>query len=392
MDRRVPLLIIGAGPFGLALSAWARHQGVQHIVLGEAMEFWKKHMPRGMLLRSGFDWHLDPLNEHTFEHFLATRNLTPAQAGPISLDLYLEYCEWFRRAKGIEPHTDRVHQLDMTDDGLAATLESGDTILAENVILALGFRHFVNVPDPYPAMFPPERMTHTCEAVDLSRYAGRRVLIIGGRQSAFEWAALLNEQGAASVALSYRHSTPAFTQSDWTWIQPLIDGMVENPGWYRRLSPAEKQQVDQRQWGEGRLKLEPWLGPRLESDRIRLFPETTVVSAREEPGGSLEVRLSDGTELSIDQVILATGYKVNVARFPLLARGNLLPRLEVSNGYPVLDEQLQSSVPGLFFTSMCALQDFGPFFGFTVAVRTSAKLIGAALTFNSRQPALPPQL
>src|SRR5512145_362802 len=220
MDRQVPLLIVGAGPFGLAHSTWARHLGVQHIVLGEAMEFWKEHMPKGMLLRSGFDWHLDPLDEHTFERFLTTRNLTPAQAEPISLDQYLEYCEWFRRAKGVEPHPGRVHQLDGTDDGLAATLENGDVIRADHVVLALGFRHFINVPDPYPAMFPRERMTHTCEAVNLGRYAGQRVLIIGGRQSAFEWAALLHEAGAASVALSFRHATPAFTHSDWTWIQP----------------------------------------------------------------------------------------------------------------------------------------------------------------------------
>jgi hypothetical protein len=45
----------------------------------------------------------------------------------------------------------------------------------------------------------------------------------------------------------------------------------------------------------------------------------------------------------------------------------------------VLDEHLQSSVAGLFMTSMLATRDFGPFFGFTVAVRTSAKLIGQAL-------------
>ena len=216
-------------------------------------------------------------------------------------------------------------------------------------------------------------------------------LIIGGRQSAFEWAALLHEAGAASVALSFRHATPAFTHSDWTWIQPLIEGMVENPGWYRRLSPEEKERIGQRQWGEGRLKLEPWLGPRLAHERVRMYPETTVVSSGQQRDGSLEVRLSDSTELPIDQVILATGYKVDVSRIPLLARGNLLPRLDVLNGYPVLDEQLRSSIPGLFFTSMCAVQDFGPFFGFTVAVRTSARLIGAALV-NSRPLALPPQL
>jgi hypothetical protein len=81
----------------------------------------------------------------------------------------------------------------------------------------------------------------------------------------------------------------------------------------------------------------------------------------------------------VDQIVLATGYKVDVSRIPFLASGNILARLETRNGYPVLDERFQSTVPGLFFTSMCAVQEFGPFFGFTVAVRASARVIGAAL-------------
>ena len=46
---------------------------------------------------------------------------------------------------------------------------------------------------------------------------------------------------------------------------------------------------------------------------------------------------------------------------------------------PVLDEHFQTNIPGLFITSMAAGQDFGPFFGFTISVRTSAQLIGQAL-------------
>ena len=61
------------------------------------------------------------------------------------------------------------------------------------------------------------------------------------------------------------------------------------------------------------------------------------------------------------------------------ASGNILAQLETHNGFPILDEHFQSNIPGLFFTSICATQDFGPFFAFTAAVRTSAKLIGAAL-------------
>jgi cation diffusion facilitator CzcD-associated flavoprotein CzcO len=58
------LLIIGAGPFGLAAAAQASHLGIQHVVVGRPMEFWRKNMPAGMYLRSACDWHLDPTNVH----------------------------------------------------------------------------------------------------------------------------------------------------------------------------------------------------------------------------------------------------------------------------------------------------------------------------------------
>ena len=58
-----------------------------------------------------------------------------------------------------------------------------------------------------------------------------------------------------------------------------------------------------------------------------------------------------------------------------LRKRNLLEQLETRNGFPVLDDHFETSVPGLFITSMPAVQDFGPFFGFTNAVRTSARLI-----------------
>jgi cation diffusion facilitator CzcD-associated flavoprotein CzcO len=46
------VLIIGAGPFGLAMAAYAAHAGLDHRSLGKPMEFWKSNMPKGMYLRS----------------------------------------------------------------------------------------------------------------------------------------------------------------------------------------------------------------------------------------------------------------------------------------------------------------------------------------------------
>ena len=81
----------------------------------------------------------------------------------------------------------------------------------------------------------------------------------------------------------------------------------------------------------------------------------------------------------MDQIILATGYRVRIDQVPFLRNGNILPLLTTRNGVPVLDAQFQTSVPGLFITSLPANQDFGPFFAFTVSVRTSARIIGRAL-------------
>ena len=50
--RSTDLLVVGAGPFGLALAAQAGHQGVPHLVVGLPMSFWQQQMPAGMLLRS----------------------------------------------------------------------------------------------------------------------------------------------------------------------------------------------------------------------------------------------------------------------------------------------------------------------------------------------------
>jgi len=97
------LLIIGAGPFGLALAAQASHDLIEHLLVGKSMEFWRQNMPKGMFLRSACDWHLDPLNVHTIDSFLHSQGKTPREVEPLSLDFYLSYAEWFQQQKNIQP-------------------------------------------------------------------------------------------------------------------------------------------------------------------------------------------------------------------------------------------------------------------------------------------------
>lgn len=380
-EHKTNMLVIGAGPFGLAVAARASQLGIEHLVVGRPMEFWQKNMPAGMYLRSACDWHLDPADVHTIDHFLAERGQTAKDVEPLSLEFYLSYVKWFQQQKEITPLPWHIQRLDVTDDGFTAVTAGGDTIHARNVVIAPGFTHFTNIPAELQSRLPAGRFVHTCDFADFSTARDKRYLIIGGRQSAFEWAALLIEAGASAVYISHRHDSPAFAVADWSWVNPLVDSIGDNPGWFRSLSQVEKDAVNHRLWAEGRLKVEPWLKARLNNDRVRVLPRTEVIKCVEDDN-ELNVTLSNGETITCDQIVLATGYKVDITRLPILAAGNILDQLETRNGFPVLDDHFQTSIKGLFITSMPATQDFGPFFAFTISVRVSAKLICEAVKYT----------
>lgn len=76
-------LIIGAGPFGLALAAQAQHDNIEHLIVGKPKELWKANMPKGMFLRSACDWHLDPQNVHMIEEYLQSQGQTPLRTSAL---------------------------------------------------------------------------------------------------------------------------------------------------------------------------------------------------------------------------------------------------------------------------------------------------------------------
>ncbi|MDQ1601447.1 MAG: FAD-dependent urate hydroxylase [Actinomycetota bacterium] len=387
--RTTDLLIVGAGPFGLALAAEAGHQGVPHHVVGRPMSFWQQQMPAGMLLRSASDWHLDVQAVATIEAFLASRGLTPAQAEPLTRELYLDYCSWFAAEKGITAEPQHVQRLDDADGSFRATLEDHSVVSARAVVLALGMGPHRRAPAELVALLPPGSWRHTCDAVDFAGARDRRYLLVGGRQSAFEWAALLAEAGARQVDVVHRHDSPAFAAADWTWVSPIVDRLATDPGWFSRLSSAEQEGFRVRLWAEGRLKVEPWLADRLPPAIVRVRPRTSLAAARLEDDGSVSVDLDDGDRVVVDEVLLATGYLPHVDDLQLLRAGTL-PPLAHHDGIPDLDDGFQTSVPGLYLTSLPAAGHFGPFFGFTIGTRMSAAVITrAVLDRLAGTPAVP---
>lgn len=383
-ERNLPaetdLLIVGAGPYGLGIAAYAKTLGIEPLVAGRSMAFWRDEMPHGMFLRSSWDWHYDPNNVHTIEAWLRETGRSKESIDPFPLADYLEFATWFEVVSGVTPVDREVQRIDLRSDGrFDVTFIDGSEVTASNVVLALGFAHFAYVPEELQAVLPAENVEHTVRYVDFSDAPGKRYAIVGGRQSAYEWAALLREAGAASVDVIHRHRTPRFAPSDWSWTTPVVERIATYPQWFRLLDDAQKRKVAFRLWLEGRGKLEPWLAPRVAHPNVRSRPGRTIAGSDLGPNGEIVLTLDDGERLDVDKVVLATGYRTNIENIPMLAAGNLLEHLDTANGFPVLDTTFQLTTPGLFATSMMATRDFGPLFAFTVAVRASSRVVGDAI-------------
>jgi cation diffusion facilitator CzcD-associated flavoprotein CzcO len=366
------LLVIGAGPYGVAIAARAVECGIDTTVVGKPMESWTQHMPRGMFLRSGPDWHLDASGVDTFEAYLEEESIEPTDIDPVPIDVFLGYAAWFQSQKKVVGNHRLVTRLVADDGRFVATLDDDSEIRSDVVVAAPGNLCFRQLPD-WAAAVPDDLGAHTCDLVDLTALRDARVLIVGGRQSAYEWAALLCDHGAARIDLVHRHDVPRFERVSWRFVDAYIDATLSTPGWWRSLSSTEQQAVARRFWEVGRLTLEWWLPPRLLEDRVHRWPGTEVVEVTADDVDSVTVTLSNGCGLNVDRIVFATGYEVDLPRVPYL--DGVIADVERVDGAPVLDASFQTSVDGLYVPGFAATRDFGPFFGFTKACPAAATII-----------------
>ena len=368
----VALLVIGAGPYGVAVAAQAIERGIDTVVVGRPMGFWTDHMPEGMFLRSGIDWHLDASGIDTFEAFIEDSGLSSAHIDPVPIDLFREYGAWFQSQKHVSVSDRHVSHLERHDGAFVASLDDGTQIAADVVVVAPGVAYFRQFPE-WASVLPEGVGAHTCDLVRFQELSGARILVVGGRQSAYEWAALLGENGVERVDIVHRHDLPRFERVSWKFVDPYMDATLRRRGWWRSLSATEQGEITQKFWRVGRLSLEWWLTPRLADERIRSWPGTHVVESEVGEAGTISVALSSGDRLTFDRLIFATGYKADLPRVPYL--NGFDGSLEVVDGFPVLDEAFQSSIAGLYITGFAATRDFGPFFGFTKGCPAAATLI-----------------
>src|SRR6478735_8305097 len=368
---RTDLLVIGAGPYGYAAAAYAGERGIDTHVVGIPLSFWRDQMPADMYLRSGLDWYLDANREHTFTAYVEEHGIDPADVDPIPIDVWLDHAEWFARQKGLTADPRLVADLTKPNGTFVAEMADGSRIEAEKVLVAPGVGYFAQRPD-WHSRVPEERQSHTLDRVTFDDLSDARVAVIGGRQSAYEWAALLCDHGAARVDVVHRHPTPTFAKVSWAFCNPYIEQTVAERGWYRNL-PVEKQKaIFAEFWQVGRLTLEHWLTPRLDPSVVTSHPGCSVELVTDNEK-DVTVGLSDGTSLDADFLVLASGYKADLGAVPYLS--GVLDRVSVTDGFPDLSPGFETSLADLYITGFSSTRDFGPFYGFTKGCPSSARLV-----------------
>ena len=148
---------------------------------------------------------------HTFEAFVDERD-SSLNLDPIPIGVFLDYTtSIFRDKNSSRFGKDKFvsSPRERRDAQFVASLEDGSQIGAERVVAAPGNGYFAYVPE-WAAELPAVWGSHTSNFVRFDEVAGQRVLIVGGRQSAYEWAALLGEHDIERVDIVHRHNVPRF--------------------------------------------------------------------------------------------------------------------------------------------------------------------------------------
>jgi cation diffusion facilitator CzcD-associated flavoprotein CzcO len=365
--------VIGAGPYGLAVASHLRDAGFAARVFGKAMDFWDRQMPVGMCLRSPREGtHIsDPRRAWGLDAFEATEG-APLKM-PLPLETFVRYGRWFQQQALPDVDPRQVARVERPGP-YRLTLEDGERVEAEAVVVAAGIGTFGKVPAPFAGL-PPDRVSHSSDRAnrDLGRFAGRRVVVVGGGQSAIESAALLREGGAEVEVLVrqprlrwLRYGTPLH---DWLHSKsnplrpmlfppgnigaPGVNWLIEKPPLFQRLPRGWRDRLAA--WAI-RPAASGWLRPRTQGVPIRTGRHVVAAEAR---GGGVALTLSDGTEITADHVLLGTGYQVDVSRYWFLAP-EVLAAVRTVGGYPVLNAGFESTAAGLYFVGAPAAHSFGP--------------------------------
>ena len=391
------VLVIGAGPFGLSISAHLRHRGVEHTIVGRPMDTWRAHMPLGMFLKSepygsaisaatrGYDV-ATYARLHGFDDYVD-------RIGPLSLERFLGYADWF-----IDQLVPDVRDLTVTnvtpeDGGFKVEFAEEAPTFARQVIVATGLLPYMHIPDELSGL-PSDLMTHSSVHDRLEQFSGKRVAVIGAGQSALQTGALLLEAGAEVQVVARRHEliweeavAQVLRLPDYILRPPskLCEGwgcaFADSPDAFRLLPESVRVRKALTSFGP---KGAWWLRDRVE-DVVDVLTGHQLRSA--EPHGS-GVRLHlDGAKRSIieaDHVIAGTGFRVDVSRLTYLSP-EIQTGLTTRGNCPLVNRAGESTIPGMYFAGALTSVSLGPGVRFISGTHQTAPQLARSVARRARK-------
>ncbi|MFH8487950.1 FAD-dependent oxidoreductase [Streptomyces longisporoflavus] len=390
-----PVAVIGAGPFGLSTAAHLRARGIPVRVFGDPMVSWRAHMPAGMLLKSTpVASNIDaPQRGHDLVDYCEAAGIRRLVTDEdiIPIETFIAYGEWFKEK--LVPDLEQVRVVSVDRKGTAGfdlKLDSGEQFTARAVVVATGLSGLAQLPPSLAAAVPDGPspsgpVSHSSQHSDLSRFAGRELIVVGAGQSALETAALAAEAGATVKVVARGRGSVAFGAPPWKQpkLRPVspfgrawsLYAISYYPHPYRYLPPQARHYLVRRVLGPLGAW---WLRERYEG-KVETREVRRVVSADVRDGSPvlrLETPRGRLRELSADHVIAATGYRVDIAAMDFLGPA-LRARLATSRGTPKLGAGYASSIPGLYFTGLPAAASYGPVMRFVCGTEfASPRLAG----------------
>jgi thioredoxin reductase/ferredoxin len=182
----VDLAIVGAGPAGIATAAGARTAGLSYVLLEqETVGGAIAHYPRQKVVMT--ETVNLPFHGRFGRPWMAKEDLLAA-LGRVIADAHIQ----------VHEHAKVLSVVGQPDDFLVTS--SRGVLRARRVVLAIGRRG-----TPRPLAVPGDDLPKvTYRLVEPSQYHGKRVLVVGGGDSALEAAATLAEESSAEVGLVHR--------------------------------------------------------------------------------------------------------------------------------------------------------------------------------------------
>ncbi|MEU1161720.1 NAD(P)/FAD-dependent oxidoreductase [Streptomyces sp. NPDC005921] len=345
-----PVYVIGAGPGGLAAAYALRARGIRAVVLEKSDEV-------------GASWrrHYDRLHLHTTRRLSALPGLPmPRRFGRwVSRDNVVRYLEKYAEHHELEIVTGvEVSRVERSADGEGWLLHAtgGRELTGSAVVVATGFNHTPRIPDwPGRDGFGGEFL-HAGRYRDAEPFAGRDVLVVGPGNTGSEIAVDLVEGGAARVRLAVRTVPHIVRRSTAGWAAQYNSILVRRlpTGLVDRLARTMAKVSVPDLAAQGLPRPDSGLYSRVKQGAIPILDVGLIDAVRQ---GRVEITaavegfedgkvvLADGTLLSPDAVIAATGY----------VRGleGLVGHLDVldERGRPTAHgPRTPKNAPGLYFT------------------------------------------